>query len=367
MSVRSLDAIAADPLATEAELIRLSKAGHLRQLLCHPNCPTEMWWNLASVYPFEAQSSVLYELLTLEEPGRWLQLEMDWGTDWIQRYGQTLSKAAQQQLAADFATRALPVFEGTSPEDRRPRRAIEVARSFSKKMISAFSVTRAASDCRMAGYEASAVHGTGQVSSAAWAAYYAAQGQARDAAKMARDAASDEAQELRWQWSRMCEYLRGDATENVGVLQRSHLEEIERALLAGLGQRAFRTDTQGRFARVLTNLGWLRRNAGEVRQFEIVRDPRPAMERDDVIMIAELLNGTYYVSPWNSRSVLAEWLQRAAFRDTPVVWHVAGPGNLRSLDENESIYQQTLQQGTRLSPKGSNFSGPRKITREEEE
>ncbi len=42
--------------------------------LQHPNCPTDLWWELAVDYPIEAQASLLYPLLTLESPERWEKL-----------------------------------------------------------------------------------------------------------------------------------------------------------------------------------------------------------------------------------------------------------------------------------------------------
>ena len=73
-------------------------------------------------------------------------------------------------LAADLAERALPVYERAYPEDDRPRRAIEAARSFGRGEI-----------------DAGAMHTAGGMAGIAWSE--ASEGPAKDAAEAAAFAA----------------------------------------------------------------------------------------------------------------------------------------------------------------------------------
>jgi len=45
-----------------------------KQLLAHPECPTETWWEIAAKHPVSATHSTLYPLLTLEDPARWASI-----------------------------------------------------------------------------------------------------------------------------------------------------------------------------------------------------------------------------------------------------------------------------------------------------
>ncbi len=55
----------------------------MAHLLADPECSTELWWQLAAVFPIEAIASPLYPLLTLETPEKWCALEEEHLLAWI--------------------------------------------------------------------------------------------------------------------------------------------------------------------------------------------------------------------------------------------------------------------------------------------
>ena len=71
---RTQGTIKANPMATADDRVWLQKKDPIAALL-HPNCPPEMWWRLAAMDPLEAQSSILYGILTLESPEQREQLQ----------------------------------------------------------------------------------------------------------------------------------------------------------------------------------------------------------------------------------------------------------------------------------------------------
>jgi hypothetical protein len=79
MQPRHRDLILNDPLATPEEVRSLGNLVALQ----HLNCPAAFWWQMAALYPLEAQKSPLYPLLMLEEPDRWVELEKQHVDSWI--------------------------------------------------------------------------------------------------------------------------------------------------------------------------------------------------------------------------------------------------------------------------------------------
>jgi len=124
VGARSLAAIKADPLATAQEVLTLSSV----DAVCHPNCPVATWWQVAEIYPLEAQGSVLYHLLTLEEPERWFALERKHGWYWVKSVTSRLSAKDQRLFAADCAEHVLPLFEAVYPDEKAPRHVIDLKR-----------------------------------------------------------------------------------------------------------------------------------------------------------------------------------------------------------------------------------------------
>ncbi len=73
------------------------------------------------------------------------------------------------------------------------------------------------------------------------------------------------------------------------------------------------------------NLGWLVRNWKSVTSFDV----RRGYGSWDATLIAFIDNGNVYATPYASRYVLANFLDRSIFRGIPVLWlgtqRVAGP------------------------------------------
>jgi len=128
---RSAKAIKADPQATSEEIEKLAKTERCAALL-HPNCPTELWWELAKAHPIEAMSSLLYPLFALEAPERWEALELEHVPNWISQGLHRLSPSQKRLFACDCAERSLYIFEYKYPHEKRTRRALETARRFAQ-------------------------------------------------------------------------------------------------------------------------------------------------------------------------------------------------------------------------------------------
>jgi len=140
--------IIADPQASEDEVRQLPGLS----ALAHPNCPTELWWQLAASYPIEAMESPAYDLMTLDTPERWTQME---STGWVKhlwftRYGERLSEPQRRLLAADLAEHVLPLFEQRRPKDKRPRKAIEAARAYARGTLAKKGMQGASVDASVA-------------------------------------------------------------------------------------------------------------------------------------------------------------------------------------------------------------------------
>ena len=123
--------IRANPLASAAALRWLSEEDP-RAALQHPNCPVELWWEIAAQHPIVAQESVLYPLLTLERPECWIELEKMHIDAWINHFCDLLSGQEELLLGAEYAERVLPIFERECPNEARPRTAISARRRFAE-------------------------------------------------------------------------------------------------------------------------------------------------------------------------------------------------------------------------------------------
>ena len=207
-----------DPMATPAQLEALAKSKP-QEALANPNCPVALWWELAAKYPMEAQASLLFEMLTLEEPGRWDALEKHWASAWIHFFTKKLSPKDDLLFAADCAERVLPIFESKRKGDFRMRQAIESARSWVEGRVPKSDLHKAWKNALLAAKEDS----TWGASHAARAAAYPS-GKGRDAASHAgsavynsvleatynsyAEAAKALAEEQLWQWHHLQAQLR---------------------------------------------------------------------------------------------------------------------------------------------------------------
>jgi len=232
LGARSFPAIKADPQATPEEIRHLSEKNGLAALQ-HPNCPQDLWWDLAILFPIEAPKSPAGQLFTLEDPTRWVDLEQRWVSDWIFAILQKLKPKGQRLFAADCAERVLPCWEEEHPNDDRPRKSIEAARlaahgQLRKKALEPVHIrAMAASQSSSYGNDAwLAASAASHVShaDAEWGAYNAHKESARAAGIHAtrlatggdaKDPAAYRA-ELMWQWQRLQAYLRGETLSGIG-------------------------------------------------------------------------------------------------------------------------------------------------------
>jgi hypothetical protein len=120
-----------DPSATYDELTWLrTKGGFGRDVLGHPNCPPDHWWELAVFYPMEALTSTAGALFLLESPERWTEIERKHVLVWLEGGLGRLSLHQQHLFAAEMAEMVLPAFEKLLPNDLRPREAIRLRREW---------------------------------------------------------------------------------------------------------------------------------------------------------------------------------------------------------------------------------------------
>lgn len=113
VGARSKEEVMADPLATAEETRKLPPL----EAMAHPNCPREMWWGLAVDHPLEAPSTILYDLLTLEEPGRWEEQERVYAQPRTMQWARELPPVQGRLFAADCAEHVLPLFTRRYPSD----------------------------------------------------------------------------------------------------------------------------------------------------------------------------------------------------------------------------------------------------------
>jgi hypothetical protein len=208
----SLQRIREDLQASEFEVTMLS-VGHPVDAISHPNCPMDLWFQLAWKHPFEAMQSSLWPLMTLESPERWDVLARLNARTWLYKCPQkdVLSLDQWRLLAADYADHVLPYFEGIYPTEKRPRQAIEAARAYvashhrTKKQLEAAHI--AAWICNTE----TPLRGAG-VAIAAWRASLGApdftRSDAINAAEQSSPCGPRETEEV-WQWYRLVHYLRG--------------------------------------------------------------------------------------------------------------------------------------------------------------
>jgi hypothetical protein len=228
---------------------------HPRDALADPECDVELWWRMAETYPFEAQESVLYPLLTLEEPGRWEDLRREHIASWLSVYAGyilRLTPRLHRLFSADCTEHVLPSFERQYPGNTVVRDAIEAVRAYAQGLMTGAWLQVAgqrAYQARLTAEKASAAAGSTPAASQYQAAGCAAQaaeraagyashrgdvsagdGMAKTATIMSIESAQSAAfaagrpkgdaalyAERVWQWERLCWYLQG---EQVGLHRR---------------------------------------------------------------------------------------------------------------------------------------------------
>ena len=117
-------AIVANPLATPAEIATLDKVDAIQ----HPNCPCELWWELAAQFPMLGPQTVAGQLFLLEAPDRWTALEEKMLDLWINTVCKHLPKEQRHLLAADAMERVLWIWERDNPSDKTVRAAMAIRR-----------------------------------------------------------------------------------------------------------------------------------------------------------------------------------------------------------------------------------------------
>ena len=211
--MRERAAVVADPQASQDELVRLAREDVLAAL-AHPNCPADLWWELAASYPIEAQDSVLFEMMTLENPTRWVELETELIGPWIGFACMHLSESQEHLFAADCAEHVLHFFERRYPGDPRPREAIRVRRLFVKEIVNSDQWEAASEAANEAASECASAEACDAARSTAWGAADSAANSASCAvARWASSTADWNAARLvewKWQWARVQQYLRGE-------------------------------------------------------------------------------------------------------------------------------------------------------------
>ncbi len=170
---------------------------------------------MAATYPWEAMNSVLFPLLTLETPGRWVQLEKDNITDWVESNIGLLPEDKQQLFAADCVEQVLPFFESKYPGDFRPRLATRARRLFALGKMTSEGWKEAQASALAASREVTAKSNEGDLTCgpAAWVARAAKAPEAVNVSRAcgwAQRSLQVVYESRRWQWDRLMQYLRGE-------------------------------------------------------------------------------------------------------------------------------------------------------------
>jgi len=153
VGARTFKSIKANPKADEAAIRALAVKQPLAALR-HPNCPVDLFWQLAKDYPLEVPQTPLFGLLMLETPDRWRRLEEFCAKTWITERIDSLSLPILQLFASDCAAHVLPIFETKCPDERRPRQAIETLRRVARGGASLVALAKAKDKADDAAYRA---------------------------------------------------------------------------------------------------------------------------------------------------------------------------------------------------------------------
>ncbi len=275
---RSRAQIMADPLASVDEVASLAKDNPL-DALNHPNCPADLWWQLAARYPVEALQSPAGTLFLLEDPTKWQTMEEIHIGNWIARYVATLREGAQRLFATDCAERALPVFAKKFANDHRLEHAIQVARAYAleeagkKNLAEALAAAKESETIAIQKYASRKLEGnfffrSGRTTTTYDHAYHpavmaasavsqtvypevSARASASDAAIAIAEDAEDKVtdvtsyavvrnqtykQERAWQWRRLLEYL---AIQDRRLLRQMNYQKIMRQVVANAAREAY--------------------------------------------------------------------------------------------------------------------------------
>jgi len=178
-------------------------------VIADPECEAEKWWEVAAYCPLAAQASALYPLLTLEAPGRWLEMETLCISAWIKDAVATLSTRAKMLFEIECADR---IFLYTGPDDVQLRAWLAVWSLFAAGQATAAAWKDAKS--RLVNSGAWNSHTNEANGSAKVVASRAIGWSPRDKGQVDLTSPAYQAAELaeqRWQWHRLQEYLRGEA------------------------------------------------------------------------------------------------------------------------------------------------------------
>jgi hypothetical protein len=133
----------------------LTKLPSLEQAL-HPEASLDLLLSLVDLHPYAVLQNPALDLLALEDPGKWRQLVYTARLMRAEKYLQEGLASARQTLRARFVAECvesvLPLYEARFPEDRRPRRVVELAHAFASYKASADSLRRAGEDAKKALY-----------------------------------------------------------------------------------------------------------------------------------------------------------------------------------------------------------------------
>jgi len=146
IGARTRKSILADPLATEEEIRELPG----KDAMTHPNCPPDLWWRMAAIRPIEAMKSPAYDLMMLESPERWVEIEKERVLSWVENFTKDLSAKDARLFAADCAEHVLPAWVFVDRTDKRPQAAIAAARAYAEGKSSKAKLAKAYEDAKEA-------------------------------------------------------------------------------------------------------------------------------------------------------------------------------------------------------------------------
>lgn len=151
-----------------------------------PNLGWKEFTEGALTCPWDVEQNPALPLLSLEDPARYAQLQVEIAEGWRNAGMLLLSAKAQRLYACDCAERVLYLFEIVYPDDTRPRTAIVTARCFAFGLASLaeLATARVAAQLVVNMSWADMHRGAGAGQAAVWAG-----GAAMDTASVTDDAA----------------------------------------------------------------------------------------------------------------------------------------------------------------------------------
>jgi transposase-like protein len=184
-----------DPSLSAADLLKIARTEP--RAYTNPNLPLDVLVMAAKTHPWYVEQNPVLGLLFLEEPAVQEKMAVALAEGWRVTGLNALTPRNQRLYACDCAEHVLHFFEEKYPDDKRPRKAINVARHYANgdQTVKKAKLSSASSSAHDGAYPASkeASRALEEPKSPGWLAVYHAANSASHAANSAADSAAERA------------------------------------------------------------------------------------------------------------------------------------------------------------------------------